>query len=486
MYPTDQYRDLQALNLLHSLLVSGDSGSPSASAFLPPPGQLALISTLVIHPNLTTRASSDDLLEASNFALRYLWSVLKLLGPANVPLIDAFDFLGLERSGRARRKTRDTIFDTHKKDLRDVNNELATTSSLWVQVEDFWQVVGWAFNCSTAHKPRWERWSLWLDFMVTLFEDEMSHYHYSANIAHPIAPTAEDGQESLFLHYLTAHTLQNARERKILNSIFADGVSARFTSAFPEVWKNETKSRKKAKSANITTPSQERIDIEANEYRDYMADSGSDLEENSVAPVALTHNPDSETTALLGGSNAFDLRLRFIVLLSKVCISFPELIMTPRDFYRQLVGHIRPLPLPSFSAFLATNFLNNLHQDVASSLIQSLLQSFIEAAAPTAKGSGVSQDELVKLYLPYTANTTSVSDNAKMSVCIEALMRLLYKHGILIWSEHLEATLERGIAAREKKISRGKSKSDTGRAWMTASAERMCMCLEMLRQKSEG
>lgn len=473
------------MNLLTSLLISGNRGSERASAFLPPPQQLALISTLVVTPNLTTRAHSNEQLEASNLALRYLWSLLKLLGPENIPFVEAFEFAGLgnssRRAGRGRRKTADDIFDSHKAGSHGVNIDLATTNALWEQVEDFWQVVGWAFNCSTMHKMRWNRWSLWLDFMITIFEDEMNHWSTSENGVSPTNEAKKPPEESLFIHYLTTETIQNGRERKILNSIFADGVSGRFTSAFPEVWKDETKLRKKAQPAKNAVPIAEKIDIEADEYRDYMADSGSDLEDAAVAPSAPTFAADPEITSVLGGSQAFDLRLRLIGLLSKVCGSFSNLVMSPCNFYGQLVEHIRPLPLPAFSAFLSSFFLNNLHKDAASTLLQSLLRSFIEAAAPTPKGDSVSQADIERLYLPFSANTSSVTDNAKMSICIEGLFRLLQRNNLLSWSEDFERIVEQGITIREKKSSRGKSKTEGERVWLAASAGRMRACIAIMK-----
>ena len=412
--------------------------------------------------------------------------MLKLLGPARIPFVEAFEFAGLgnssRRAGRGKRKTTDDMFGSHKADSHEVNSDLATTDALWLQVEDFWQVVGWAFNCSVMHKPRWDRWSLWLDFMITLFEDEITHWKTLRNGESAGNQTEKPPDGSLFIQYITTDTLQHGRERKILNSVFADGVSGRFTSAFPEVWKDETKLRRKAKPTLGTAPVTEKIDIEADEYRDYMADLGSDLEDAATATSAPALAVDSETTAVFGGSQAFDLRLRLLSLISKVCGSFPNLVISPSNLYGQLVEHIRPLPLPAFSALLSSIFLNNLHRDAASTLLQGMLRSFVEAAAPIPDGDSVSQADLERLYLPYTANTNSLDDNAKMSICVEALLRLLHRNRLLSWSAGLERATNRGIAAREKKCTKRKSKSEGEKVWLTSSAQRLRICVAILQQ----
>ena len=476
------------MNLLTTLLLSGNKDSQCLPAFLPPPRQLALISTLVVHPNLTTRAHSKDKLEASNLALRYLWSMLKLLGPSKIPLIEAFEFHGFGnsslRGGRRRRKTTGDPHDMHKVGSHNINSELANTGALWNQVEDFWQIVGWAFNCSVMHKSRWERWGLWLDLMTTLLEDEVAIWESSHERART-GPSQMPPEDSLLGHYLTTDTVQNGRDRKILNSIFADGRTARFTSAFPEVWKDEVKLRKSTNALGTGVNVDEKIDIEADQYRDYMIDSESDLEDAAISPSAPAELGEIDTPASLGGPHAFDLRLRLLVLLSKVCWLFPNLIMSLSDFYGQIVEHIRPLPLPLFSAFLSSSSLKNFHQDAASTLLQGLLRSFIESSAPTSNRDAISQDQLEKLYLPYAANTNLVFDNAKMGICIEAFLRLLASLKMLKWSPSLDKSIKDGIAAREKKCLKGKSRPGPEKKWLLASAGRMKTCVILLKQQDD-
>ena len=356
---TDILRDVQALDLLHYQLVSGHS--EQKSAFVPPPSYLALISTLVVHPKLTTRASSAEDLEASNLALGYLWATAKLLGSAKLPLIEAFHFRAGRssslRGGRRRANDKDVTPPTSVVGPHSLNSVFATTEALWEQVGDFWQVVGWAFNCSILHKHRWERWSLWLDLMISWFEDDLKHRGNTYKGAHHGAEASRPPIDSLFLYYLSHDTLHNGRQRKIISSIFADGTKS--LSVFPEVWKHETKLRKKKEAMQEKASDRVKIDIEEDQYRDYQLREESDLEEAPLSSAKSHSTAKSDVTTFSEGSQALDLRLRLLALVAQACWDFPNLVMSTSNFYDQVVEHLRPLPLPIFYLFLSSYSLHN-------------------------------------------------------------------------------------------------------------------------------
>ena len=95
---------------------------------------------------------------------------------------------------------------------------------------------------------------------------------------------------------------------------------------------------------------------------------------------------------------------------------------------------------------------------------------------------------LERCFLPFSANTSSVEDNAKVSLLIETLFRLLAIHGGIECTEELVAAVEKGIKAREKKCTgtrrkkSGSSKDDEDMYWLNASAERMRLLLGRYRK----
>lgn len=480
--------DIQALSFLTSLITPGNTLSRTP-ALLPPPQHIALASTLVVHPSFTTRAKSAERLEAANLALRYLRLVLKLVGPVNGNLQDAFAFTGIGTSSRrgaiGRRRTTDD-FDGPKDDEHNINNDFAGPRALWAQAEDFWQVVGWAFNCSVLHERRWERWNLWLEYMVQVLEKDWE----TRWVEFEIDPSGDSDPRaaSMIVQYLSADSLSTGRDRKIIRAIFADGTS-RSTSGYPEVWKDETKDRKKV-SGDVRRPNI-KIDIEEGNYGDYGASESSDLEESSpsspMAPISPPPEEVPDVAAPLGGMQSIALRLRLLSLLSTVSAMIPETFLPLPALYNLYLEQIRPLPLPAFFIFMSTNSLSLVTAAAASTLTQYIVRSLIASAAPLPSTDALAQDILERNYLPFAANTQSVADNARVSLCVETLLHLLDKYVGLEWSESLLQASEKGIEAREKKAkketknARGSGRSGTERVWLTASAERIRGLVEMCK-----
>ncbi len=483
--------DIPAINFLISLLTAGNTLNSPTPAFLPPAQHLALAATLVVHPNLTTRAKSQDHSEAANLALRYLRLVVQLVGPVNGDLQDAFAFSGVgtssRRGGSGRRRTGEDVSPTNDT-LNSINSELATTGALWSRVEDFWQVVGWAFNCSILHKNRWERWSLWLEYMIEVLEKDWDIR--GEEIGNSDMDKDDDQnprEQSMIVMYLSSEGATTNREKKILRAVFADA-SPRTLAEFPEVWRNETKELKKD---GAVKKREARIDIEEDNYGDYIEeDEDSDLEDNLNSPPTpsfLTLVNSTSTTNVanpLGGMDAIILRLRLLSLLSTVSAILPHVFTHLVTLYDIYLEHIRPLPLPTFFLIMSPSSLSLFTPAAASSLTQFILRSIIASSAPLPPKDDLEQDILERSYLPYAANTGSISDNAKVSICVETLLRLLDKHIGLVWSEELQSAMEAGIEAREIKAKKGaKKKQDVeiNRMWLRASAERIRGVVEMAR-----
>ena len=289
--------------------------------------------------------------------------------------------------------------------------------------------------------------------------------------------------------------VSTGRERKIFRAIFADG-STRPLAEFPEIWKYETRERKK--DADVRKAAA-KIDIEADNYGDYMDedDRESDLEDNEPDPShvpadSAVHSPhsidDASSPSLdlaepLGGMPAIHLRLRILALLSTVSIRLPNLTPLP-IFYDLYLEPVRPLPLPPFFLLISPSNLRFFSLPAASSLTQHILRSLLSSSAPLPRSDDLTQDLLQHSFLPYAANTSSLPDNAKVSLCVETLLRLLDRHVGLAWTPGLQDAMEIGIAARESKAKRdGRKKrvdaDDEARAWLRASAQRIQSVVQM-------
>ncbi|KAL9030881.1 MAG: hypothetical protein Q9196_001024 [Gyalolechia fulgens] len=485
-----------ALNLLISLLTSGTSSDPPRPAFLPPSEQLALAATLAIHPSLTTRARSEERLQASVLALRYLRLVLSLVGPINGTLQGAFAFstVGItSRRGAARRRTTETYASPTKDNLDIINTELANASSVWAKAQDFWHVVGWAFNCSVLHKRRWDIWQPWLEYMIDVLDKDWTlraHMHTEGE------DSEEDPRESsIIVRYLSSGDTVARQERRILRAIFADG-SSRSTAEFPEIWRNETKERKT--DADITK-SESRLDIETDNWGDYMRDDASSSSDLAGTPPlesptksSLTESTDSvpDVSAPLGGSESVILRFRLLSLLSTVSVFLPHTLTPLATLYDCFLEHIRPLPLPQFFLLVSPSSMQHFHLSAASSITQIILRSLIASSAPLPSTDDLTQDILERCYLRYPANTGSISDNAKVSLCVETLLRLLQRHCGLDWSLQFQESVDKGIEAREqkaRKVGKGKGKWGGGgtdeRIWLRGSAGRIQGLVELIKDQ---
>ncbi|KAL8775009.1 MAG: hypothetical protein Q9209_000488 [Squamulea sp. 1 TL-2023] len=489
---------IPALNLLSTLLTSGTASTISTPALLPPSQHLALVATLAVHPSLTTRAQSDDRLQASNLALEYLRLLLDLVGPINGNLGEAFAFSTVETSSRrgARRRTTGDDLSPTKDDLDRIDSELANAGSVWVRAQDFWHITGWAFNCSLLHEKRWEIWQLWLQYMVDVLDTDWT---LRAQMRMEDSDNEQDPRErSLIVQYLNGGDTPARQERRILRAIFADG-TLKSTAEFPEIWRNETKERKKDAD---NKKAESRLDIEADNWGLYMSNSSSSSElvdahrpRSSVAAASGTDSPTTlpDVTAPFGGPQSIVLRLRLLSLLSTVSVFLPNTFTPLSTLYNLYLEHIRPLPLPSFFILISPSSMKHFHQSAASSITQIILRSLIASSAPPPQTDDLTQKDLERCYLPYPANTGSISDNTKASLCVETLLRLLQTHCGLYWNHgHLQEAVEKGIAAREQKAKkagkgRGKMKGngEEERIWLRASANRMRGLLELVKYQEQ-
>lgn len=96
-----------------------------------------------------------------------------------------------------------------------------------------------------------------------------------------------------------------------------------------------------------------------------------------------------------------------------------------------------------------------------------------------------------KCFFPFAAITTSVGDNAKLSIVMENLFRMMETIVPFEYRASLEDCVERGILAREKKVKKkigakkGKDE-DEDMFWLTASGERLRLLVKLVKERSRS
>ena len=389
----------------------------------------------------------------------------------------------VRRRGKGRKKTTGEGISPNNEYVESIDTDLANTGSLWACAEDFWQVVGWSFNCSILHKRRWERWSIWLAFMIEVLELDWGSRKGDSGVG-----AMEKG---LMVNYINSSGAIPGRERKILRAVFADG-RPKAIAEFGEIWHNETKELKKDAAVKRV---EAKIDIVADNYGDYMEDEDEDdLEDSASDPSSLPADTDLPSidsipniSSKLGGMDSVNLRIRLLSLLSQVSDAIPDAFTPITTLYQTFFEHIRPLPIPAFFAIMSPPSLALFDPTAASTLTQYVLRSIIAAAAPVPPTDDISQEVFQTSYLPFPANTKSIIDNTKVSLCVETLLRLLDKHCGLDWSPTLHDLTEAGIKARTTKAGGKQIKSGSqrdgsyDRTWLISSSERIRMVVEMAR-----
>jgi hypothetical protein len=463
---------------------------------------LSLAATLAVHPALTTRTTSGEKHGQANSALQLLRLTNTVVGPVGADVNSAFAF---KRFVTNVSRPTDTDSPTSEE---KIDTPFARNESLWSRAEDFWHVVGWAFNCSCLkstpmYAQRWERWSLWLGFMLQVLEDDWE-----------VRCAAGECQRSLMWQSVATASGGYGKHRRILRAIFADG-SEKATNEFREVFRNElkgpTKDSEKVKKREVD------VNVEAEIYGDYMARDDDDFSDDEILATAgkrtRTRDPStrrvtprnsaaslkgeyesgeaeipSDGTALLGGSETVSLRLRLLNLLSSVAGQFPSDFMEAEELFTLFVEFIRPLPLPAFQLVVLPSLFPAFSDDAHLTLCELLLQRMLEAAAPNTRSERyLTQSKMEHFYLPYAANKASHVDNAKVSLLLESMLRSFFRAGSLQRKPELGKALEAGIEARCRKVrtdSQRTGRNDDGvaGAWVSESGDRMRDIVRRLEQ----
>lgn len=515
----------QAFSLLANCVAAGTGKAEDAQ--LPPVQHLALAATLTVHPLLTTRTISKDKHVAADDALAYLQLVNNIAGPQNAVLDQVFLFgdadLASSRMGKREVKVlpSDIGGDDENKPgyMRSV---FAQKESLWTNAEDFWAVVGWAFNCSVAHPGRWDRWKLWLAFMLDVLEDDLEIRLPGATRAYQASGSTAAVRESLkdciFAKYLAPIGEGRSSKRRLMRAVLADG-KKQALAEFGEVWKHETKSPKVKKDEPVAK--RRKLDLENGQFGDYFddesdRDSPGDSARGSRSTTAFStsrrsrpqsthsdgnstdelHGPNTPTAAQtttsiddFGGLESLHLRKRLLALLSRFCALNPDAFLDTEDLFDLYTEFLRPLPLSIFASFVVPSqpWLGPHSQ---ASLDQMLLRPLLTGSAPTYDENALTVSDFEEYYAGFAASKAGAVDNARVSILVESLLRLLWEQGALEGeggNGRLRKVVDKGITERKERSgwdgrrkagSRARDEEEAMKV-LQASAERMRLVLDM-------
>ncbi|RKF71325.1 hypothetical protein GcC1_102005 [Golovinomyces cichoracearum] len=496
--------------------------SDAPPAFAPSPFHIELVSVLLIHPRYTNHAAiKEEYSEIASRSLVFLRCVLAILGPINAELGEAFSFNcdSISRdSSEGNLNSAKLNFD--ESTLREFDNSNDKNNQLKCGIanhgrtrrcaKDFWQVVGWSFNCSLRYPERWKYLKVWLDYMLDVLEaDFQERERLDLELMGLSSHPADEGQEhqlskflskSLIVSHLSGVHGKSTAARRIVHSIFADGDKNSLKS-FPQVFPNETKILKTFKGQGLRNK-----DWKSYFSTDYEQDF--DVENFQLSPNYhleeaendfMSKDPCMATAeSWMGGPEAVILRQRLINLLSNTAKKLPCFFIEYSYLQVLLYDFIRPLPLSVFSFFLSCSDSSHISEVVYVSLCQMLLSRLLPRCAPNptafitnnAVNDSISQFVLEKCYLSFAALTSSSHDNAAVSIIVENLLRLLIKKKACHYSTTLKSALENGITTREEKIKKQRKRPlgnnfDEDAVLLKASGIRLRTLLSWLKKLSD-
>ncbi|CAO2655510.1 Nn.00g043130.m01.CDS01 [Neocucurbitaria sp. VM-36] len=482
-------------DFLHSLLAAGTSISTPAQpyiGFLAPPAYIALASSLIVYPHITTQAQSKYTIKGSDAALRYLQCVNSTIdSPAYPAIRKAFAF-SEERNRRRAPGYRSAAASQSPEpsgDIERIAGVAANAQSLWYRAEDFWHIVGWAFNCSVAHRRRWDRWKLWLSTSLDFLEAD-----WDSCIKQSTGnKTSRESilQESLLWHYIVsdAESTNRGIRRRIVKAILAMA-TPESQKEYPEVWENEAAELKRRKDIDQLLGE---VDFETGELGDYDSDEemqdvpaqASDEEATTSPSVGSDKGIQNVHDAVeqLGGQDAIRLRQRLIALLAQVAQALPAQFTTPSDFFDNVLEDFIQLPTIVFKVLLSTLAMPGPLQIAFNA---NLLLPLVSGSVPDYFRYEPTQEHFEATLLPLKGTTQSFAANAKISLILEQMVMYMMTQNALTPTESLRQAMETGIAARHSVYGTGRGKrgnaeeEEQAQGLMEATSDRLLGLLEVL------
>lgn len=479
--------------------------------------QLALASTLVVYPPVTTKSTSKDVIKGADAALRYLHCVRDTIaGPGYKNIKVAFAFSHGRRRKPGAGSPLSSPASSHAFHAEHVNNIAANAKSLWTCADDFWHVVGWAFNCSVVHKARWARWRLWLDIMLHFLEAEWDGCIKSTD------PESEERevilQDTILWRYVASQdpTVGNTQKR-VLKAILAAG-DAKALKEFPEIWDKETtrpKQKDKQKehgqsfSFDTDTIGDSESDGEDVPMRDGLQSAvkgrrskrnAPETSDTALSPLegALISDHEAAITRL-GGIEAVDLRQRLLALvcslpqisnlsnrvkLVKVARQLPKHFTSTEGLFDTLTIPVKYFPAPVLHVLTTTS---RLLPDEQLALNTTLATTLASTKYTIYTDSPPTQPELEESLLPLSSGKYDITASAKISLLLEQVVMSMIDKDLLETNQSLRDAVEDGIEQRiGVKARKNKTdEEDQSKVLLERSSERLRGLLELLNTATD-
>jgi hypothetical protein len=309
--------DTNALTLLNDLVTSGASHPDALNipCFAPAPFHIELISTLLIHPRYTNQASPLDNSNLAAKSITFLRNTLKILGPINANLGEAFSFTPVSGTGLGSKSTRRSYNSLKFKDTSSGSDSdeptkgvIANKGRLRRSAKDFWHVLGWSLNCSIRYPARWKYWKVWLSYMIDVLDEDWKERRLQDGDDEEM-PMSE---KALIVRYIADADGGGAGLKRIVRAVFVDGGPESLRD-YPEVFQNETM---KLKTEDREGKKRKREDSKATvTFGDYDEDEGDSLAENLEKTSGKTSG-EEDLESWLGDTESMIIRQRAITLVS--------------------------------------------------------------------------------------------------------------------------------------------------------------------------
>lgn len=267
-----------------------------------------------------------------------------MCSPFHPNVREAFNFSPNRGRGHRRPWNADGETDGSGSELEQIKGAIANEDSIRNRAQDFWHLVGWAFNCSVRYPKRWRYWKVWLEYMLDLFDRDWAERELRDQETGSPKPTPDKYREddprmitkSLLVRCLLKVRGRSSATRRVVRAAFANGEPEDLR-AYPEIFEGETKGPKAPtaqkrkreggdqsiigwKSARSETVNEV---ISPSESSDLGSES-SRVESDDIS----TNSINSGCVEVLGGAESICLRQRVLTLVSQFVYKSQTILLT--------------------------------------------------------------------------------------------------------------------------------------------------------------
>ncbi|KAL1838363.1 hypothetical protein VTJ49DRAFT_2772 [Mycothermus thermophilus] len=396
-------------------------------ALVPPPSQLALLATLVIHPSFTSLSPETGDLHTAAHALAYLRGLVSTVGPVNANLGAAFGFTHAgARSTRSGGGFHPDGAGSSEDSDDALTSKFARDQLVFQRAREFWSVLGWAFRCAVEYPHRWRHWRVWLDLVVGALEADFDERLARDRAAGRTGKGKSAVPYPMLKESIVVRYLEDLRRdcrpvlREVMRALFAfldEENQGSDRALYREVFESETRvSKGKRKREEDDLPM---VDLENGQFGDYLDEhdfwSEEEMDDGNSAAAAESaptpplssqrkrgrpgRKPKTAAAAATAASSSVPLptlpddvastipfRLRIFRLLSNIAFYLPSAnILAPiGELYETFTDHVRALPLPAYRAFVVShNHDNSLPDEVQITFLRILADALLPPTKPS-------------------------------------------------------------------------------------------------------